>query len=70
MTSDADFLKVGAEPNKGITSGEQQGINFTFELPPNSPAVTRVSPNSVHVTLDTNHPKLKHLEFEVEFICQ
>ncbi len=70
VTSDADFLKVGAEPNKGITSGEQQGINFTFELPPNSPAVTRVSPNSVHVTLDTNHPKLKHLEFEVEFICQ
>ncbi len=69
-TNDADYLKVTAEPNKGITTGEQQGVNFIFELPPGSPAVTRVSPNSVHVTLETNHPKLKQIEFEVEFICQ
>jgi hypothetical protein len=32
--------------------------------------VTRVSPNSVHITLETNHPKLKEIAFEVEFICQ
>ncbi len=41
-----------------------------FELPPGSPAETRVTPNCVHVTLETNHPKLKDLHFEVEFVCQ
>jgi hypothetical protein len=69
-TCDADYLKISAAPNKEISKGEQQGINFTFELPPGSPAVTRVNPNGVHVTLETNHPKLKHIEFDVEFICQ
>ncbi len=69
-TNDAEYLKVTVVPNKEITSGEQQGANFIFELPPGSPAVTRVSPDSVHVTLDTNHPKLKQIVFEVEFICQ
>jgi hypothetical protein len=69
-TSDADFLKVSVEPNPEIAQGEQQGILFVFELPPGSPGVTRVSPNSVHVTLETNHPKLKEINFEVEFICQ
>jgi hypothetical protein len=69
-TSDADFLKVTIEPNPEIAQGEQQGFYFVFELPPGSPAVTRVSPNSVHVTLETNHPKLKEINFDVEFICQ
>ncbi|HET6323449.1 MAG TPA: DUF1573 domain-containing protein [Planctomycetaceae bacterium] len=68
--SDADFLKVSLEPNPEIAQGEQQGVYFVFELPPGSPAVTRVSPNSVHITLETNHPKLKEIAFEVEFICQ
>jgi hypothetical protein len=41
-----------------------------FELPKDSPGETRVTPNGVHVTLETNHPKLKEIHFEVEFICQ
>jgi hypothetical protein len=69
-TSDADYLKVSIAPNPEIAQGEQQGVLFGFELPPNSPGETRVSPNSVHVTLATNHPKLKEIHFEVEFICQ
>jgi Protein of unknown function (DUF1573) len=69
-TNDAEYLKVTVVPNKEISSGEQQGANFIFELPPGSPAVTRASPDSVHVTLDTNHPKLKQIVFEIEFICQ
>jgi hypothetical protein len=68
--SDADFLKVSLEPNPEIAQGEQQGVLFVFELPPHSPPVTRTSPNSAHITLTTNHPKLKELTFEVEFICQ
>jgi len=69
-TSDADYLKVSIEPNPEIAQGEQQGVLFVFELPPGSPGETRVTPNGVHVTLETNHPKLKEIHFEVEFICQ
>jgi hypothetical protein len=69
-TSDADYLKVSIEPNAEIAQGEQQGVLFVFELPPDSPGETRVTPNGVHVTLETNHPKLKEIHFEVEFICQ
>jgi Protein of unknown function (DUF1573) len=68
--SDAEYLKVSIEPNPEIAEGEQQGVLFVFELPPGSPAVTRVTPNGVHLTLETNHPKLKEIHFEVEFICQ
>jgi Protein of unknown function (DUF1573) len=69
-TTDADYLKVSVEPNPEIARGEQQGVYFVFELPPGSPSVTRINPNGVHITLETNHPKLKDLHFEVEFICQ
>ncbi|HXY35481.1 MAG TPA: DUF1573 domain-containing protein [Planctomycetaceae bacterium] len=69
-SSDADFLKVSVEPNPEIAEGEQQGVMFVFEVPRGSPSVTRVNPNSVHVSLLTNHPKLKEISFEVEFICQ
>jgi hypothetical protein len=69
-TTDAEYLKVSIEDNPEIAQGEQQGIRFVFELPPGSPAVTRVNPNGVHVTLKTNHPKLEEINFEVEFICQ
>ena len=69
-TSDAEYLKVSIEPNPEIAQGEQQGVLFVFELPKDSPGETRVTPNGVHVTLETNHPKLKDIHFEVEFICQ
>jgi hypothetical protein len=69
-TCDAEYLKVTVEPNPEISQGEQQGVLFTFELPPGSPAVTRVSPDGVRVVLETNHPKLKQITFEVEFVCQ
>jgi Protein of unknown function (DUF1573) len=69
-TSDADFLKISVEPNPEITKGEQQGVLFVFEIPPGSPPVTRMSPNAVRITLETNHPKLKQMQFELEFISQ
>jgi hypothetical protein len=69
-TSDAEYLKVSIEPNPEIAQGEQQGVLFVFEVPPGAPTDARVTPNGVHVTLETNHPKLKDMHFEVEFICQ
>jgi hypothetical protein len=29
-----------------------------------------MSPNAVRITLETNHPKLKQMQFELEFISQ
>jgi len=69
-TSDADFLNVSTQPNAEISAGEQQGVDFIFEIPAGSPAVTRVNPNAVHVTLETNHPRLKKMEFQLEFVGQ
>jgi hypothetical protein len=69
-TSDAEFLNVSTQPNPEISTGEQQGVNFIFEIPPGSPPVTRVSPNAVHITLETNHPRLKTIEFQLEFVGQ
>lgn len=68
--SDLDFVKVSVEPNPEIGQGEQQGVRFIFEIPPGSPSVTRVSPNAVHVTLETNHPKLKEINFALEFVTR
>jgi hypothetical protein len=69
-TSDADFLNVSTQPNPEISTGEQQGVNFIFEIPAGSPPVTRVTPNAVHVTIETNHPRLKKMEFQLEFVGQ
>jgi hypothetical protein len=69
-TSDAEFLHVSTEPDPEISAGEQQGVRIIFEIPAGSPPVTRVSPNAVHVTLETNHPRLKKMEFQVEFVGQ
>jgi hypothetical protein len=70
IEKDADFVQVSTAPNPEIGAGEQQGINFVFEVPPGSPPVTRIAPCGVHVTLTTNHPRLKELMFQLEFVSQ
>jgi uncharacterized protein DUF1573 len=70
VAKDSDFVQVSTVPNPEIGAGEQQGINFVFEVPPGAPPVTRIAPGGVHVTLTTNHPKLKELTFQLEFVSQ
>ena len=65
VEKDADLVQVSTEPNPEIGAGEQQGVNFVFEVPPGSPPVTRIAPDGVHITLITNHPKLKELTFQL-----
>jgi hypothetical protein len=67
---DASFVRVTAEPNSEIGSGEQQGVKFIFEVPPGNPPMTRIMPDAVHLKLTTNHPRLKELTFLVEFLSQ
>jgi hypothetical protein len=70
VDKDAEFVKVTAEPNPEIGTGEQQGVRFIFEIPPGAPPVTRIAPHGIHLKLQTNHPRLKELPFEVEFVSQ
>lgn len=67
---DADFVRVTTEPNPEIGTGQQQGVKFIFEVPAGAPPVTRIMPNVVHLKLTTNHPRLKELNFLVEFVSQ
>jgi hypothetical protein len=70
VEKDAEFVRVTVEPNPEIGGGEQQGVRFIFEIPAGAPPVTRIAPNGVHLTLKTNHPKLKEMTFELEFVSQ
>jgi hypothetical protein len=70
VEKDADFVHVSVEPNPEIGGGQQQGVRFVFEIPAGAPPVTRITPNGVHLTLKTNHPKLKEMSFELEFVSQ
>ncbi|HEV8001444.1 MAG TPA: DUF1573 domain-containing protein [Planctomycetaceae bacterium] len=66
--SSDSFVKVSVEPNPATGSGESQGIRFVFEVPPGSPPVNYFTNKPVHVTVQTNHPKLKNLDFDLEFV--
>jgi hypothetical protein len=70
VEKDADFVRVSVEPNPEIGGGQQQGVRFIFEIPAGAPPVTRIAPHGVHVTLKTNHPKLKEMTFQLEFVSQ
>jgi hypothetical protein len=68
VKSSDSFVKVSVEPNPAAGSGESQGIRFVFEVPPGSPPVNYFTQKPVHVTVQTNHPKLKNLDFDLEFV--
>jgi hypothetical protein len=70
VEKDADFVRVSVEPNPEIGGGQQQGVRFIFEIPAGAPPVTRIAPHGVHLTLKTNHPKLKEMTFQLEFVSQ
>ncbi len=70
-SSDA-FVKVSVEPNPASDiesqSGDRQGVRFVFEVPPGSPPVNYFTQKPVHVTLETNHPVLKTIDFDLQFV--
>jgi hypothetical protein len=68
VKSSDSFVKVSVEPNPVSAAGEQQGIRFVFEVPPGSPPVNYFTHKPVHVTVQTNHPTLKNLDFDLEFV--
>src|SRR5690606_27089040 len=68
LESDVPFLKFAVERNKKIGNDEQRGYNFIFEIPPGSPAVTKIHPASAHIKFKTNHPKMPEMKYTVEFV--
>jgi hypothetical protein len=68
VNSDEKSIKVSLEPNPEIGGNKQQGYRLVFEVPPGCPAVTHIVPEEAHVTLKTNHPRLKELAFKLEYI--
>ena len=66
--SSDDFVKVSLEPNPASGQGQQQGIRFVFEVPPGSPPVNYFTQKPVHITVQTNHPALKNIDFDLQFV--
>jgi len=63
------FIKVSLEREAGIASGRAQGVRFVFEIPPNAPAATHMVRDPIHVTVTTNHPSLREIDFTVAFVA-
>lgn len=70
VEKDADFVNVRVLPDRELSYGQWQGVRFVFEVPPGLPPTTRIQPHSVHVNLKTNHPKLRDMSCQVEFVSQ
>jgi hypothetical protein len=62
------FIKVSLEREAAIAIGGAQGVRFVFEIPPNAPAATHMSRDPLHVTVTTNHPSLREIDFAVAFV--
>jgi hypothetical protein len=69
VKSSDSFLKVSVEPSQSSDAGARQGIRFVFEVPPGSPPVNYFTGKPAHVTVQTNHPALKQVDFDLEFVC-
>ena len=63
------YLKVSLEREEAIAAGGTQGVRFVFEIPANSPAATHMVRDPVRVTVTTNHPKLREIDFAVAFVA-
>ncbi len=74
MKSSDSFVKVSVEPNPEIGKREQehgqQQVRFIFEVPPGSPPVNYLTGKPVHVTVKTNHPILRDIDFDLSFVSR
>jgi hypothetical protein len=62
------FIKVSQQREAALATGGAQGVRFVFEIPPNAPAATHMSRDPLHVTVTTNHPSLREIDFAVAFV--
>jgi hypothetical protein len=67
-SSSDSFVKVSVESNPGGGATGAQGVRFVFEVAPGSPPVNHFTQRPAHVTVLTNHPTLKKLDFDLQFV--
>jgi hypothetical protein len=63
------FIKVSLEREEAIATGGVQGVRFVFEIPPSAPAATHMVRDPLRVTVTTNHPSLREIDFAVAFVA-
>jgi Protein of unknown function (DUF1573) len=73
VKSSVGFVKVSVEPNrspdKTASSGPQQ-VRFIFEVPPGSPPGDFLTGKPIRVSVQTNHPQLRDINFDLTFVSR
>jgi hypothetical protein len=68
VSSSDSFVKLSLEPSPGSGTDAPQYVRFVFEVLPGSPPVNYFTQKPVHVTVQTNHPTLKKIDFDLQFV--
>ena len=68
MNSTDSFVTVSLEPSRSSDAEKQQLVRFLFEVLPGSPPVNYFTQKPAHVTVLTNHPSLKKIDFDLQFV--
>jgi hypothetical protein len=69
VSSSDPFIKVSLQQDPAIATGGRQGVRFVFEVPSGVPAVTRLPRDPVRVSVKTNHPTIRQIDFELAFVA-
>jgi len=67
------FVKVSLEPLEEAGKREEQGpqqVRFIFEVPPGSPPGDFLTGKPIRVSVQTNHPQLRDIDFDLTFVSR
>lgn len=67
------FVKASLESNPALGepgNGRNQQVRFIFEVPPGALAVNYLTGKPVHVTVTTNHPLQRDVDFDLSFVLR
>jgi hypothetical protein len=67
------FVKVSLEPLQEAAKREEQGpqqVRFIFEVPPGSPPGDFLTGKPIRVSVQTNHPQLHDIDFDLTFVSR
>lgn len=70
VDTDTPFLKVELVRDAKFMAANKQRYDLYFEVPPGSPAVTKIRKDAARVTLHTNHPDAPELKFRIEMLSE
>jgi Protein of unknown function (DUF1573) len=73
VKSSASFVKVSVEPNRSQDKTPSKGpqeVRFIFEVPPGSPAGDFLTGKPIRVSVQTNHPQLRDIDFDLTFVSR